>query len=161
MMLNTALFITGFSLGTFKFLFAHWLTLGAAKGLDYEPHFYEIFLSTTAGAWVSLTVFYWASGWLMKKAAQKRKAKRKAALDSGEVIVRKRVFTRINVFIVWVKMKIGIYGITLLAPLFLSIPIGSIVCAKFYGHRRRTYPLMLIFTGSYSFLMCLWIYFQV
>ena len=160
-MLHQGLFFTGFGLGTFKFLFAHWLTLGAAAGIDYEPKIYEIFISTTLGAWVSMSVFYWSSGWLMRRTAAKRKAKIQAAIASGIPVERKRVFTRVNVFIVWVKRSIGIYGVAFLAPLFLSIPIGSIVCAKFYGHRKRTFPIMILFTGIYSFLMCLWIYFQV
>jgi hypothetical protein len=66
----------------------------------------------------------------------------------------KRKFTRVNKGLVKMKRGLGIYGVTLVAPLFLSIPIGSIVCAKFFGHDKRTFPLMLLFSGAYSFLMC-------
>lgn len=152
-MINIPLFITGFWLGTFKFLFAHWLTFGAAAKFDYTPHFYEIILSVTVGAWVSMSVFYFSSGFLMKRAAIKRKLEHEAALALGKVVKVKRKFTRMNKALVKMKIGIGIYGLTLFAPLFLSIPIGSIVCAKFFGHDKKTFPLMLLFTAAYSVLM--------
>ncbi|MEO9532865.1 MAG: hypothetical protein ABJG68_15040 [Crocinitomicaceae bacterium] len=143
-------------MGTFKFLFAHWLTYAMA-----EPTFFDllqIFISTTAGAWVTMTIFYWSSEFFMKRAAAKRDAARKLAIQNGTELKKKKTFTTMNKAIVWIKLKIGIYGITILAPLFLSIPIGSIVCAKFFGSQKKTFPLMLLNTGIYSFLMCLWIY---
>ncbi|MBI3133856.1 MAG: hypothetical protein HYZ14_04195 [Bacteroidetes bacterium] len=154
MMLNIPLFLTGFFFGTFKFLFAHWTTFGAAAGMGYEPHYYEIFISVTSGGWVSMTVFYFLSELLMKRAAKKRHEKYLASKTSGIPIPFKRKFTRINKILVKMKRGLGIYGLTVFAPLFLSIPIGSIVCAKFFGHDRRTFPLMLLFSGLYSFLMC-------
>ena len=146
-------------MGTFKFLFAHWATYGTF-GEPELASVIEILFSVTAGAWLSMSIFYWTSGLLMKRAAVKRKNAILKAKEEGKELPRKKVFTKMNIFIVWIKRKIGIYGVTLLAPLFLSIPLGSIICAKFYGHKKRTFPLMLIFSGSYSFIMCLWIYFQ-
>lgn len=156
--MNVALFITGFWLGTFKFLFAHWLTFAATVSMDYTPHFYEIFIGVTTGAWVSMSVFYFLSELLMKRAAKKRHQKKIEAQAKGIELPYKKKFTRVNKGLVKMKRSIGIYGITLFAPLFLSIPIGSIVCAKFFGHDRRTFPLMLLFTASYSALMCFLIY---
>ena len=49
-----------------------------------------------------------------------------------------------NKFIVKLKRSIGIVGISFWAPFFLSIPVGSIVTAKFYGDDKRTYPLIVI-----------------
>ena len=56
----------------------------------------------------------------------------------------KKKFTRFNKFIVKLKRRFGIYGIAFYAPLFLSVPLGSIVTAKFYGKEKRTFPLILI-----------------
>lgn len=153
-MFNIPLFLTGFFFGTFKFLFAHWTTFGAAAGMGYDPHYYEIFISVTSGAWISMAVFYFLSELLMKRAAKKRHNAYHQAKELGIELVAKKKFTRVNKGLVKMKRTLGIYGVTLLAPLFLSIPIGSIVCAKFFGHKRRTFPLMLIFTASYSFVMC-------
>src|SRR5687767_437389 len=102
-MFNTALFITGFLFGTFKFLFAHWTTFAAAAGMNYKPHFYEIFVSVTAGAWVSMAAFYFLSDLLMERAAKKRREKYEAAIASGIPIPFKRKFTRVNKALV--KMK--------------------------------------------------------
>jgi hypothetical protein len=157
--IHSGLFVTGFVMGTFKFLFAHWATHLAAEGYNYEPHFYEIFISVQSGALVSMTVFYFSSEMVMHLAAKRRRRKFEAALKSGIPLKHKRKFTRFNKGIVWVKHNIGIYGVTLLAPLFLSIPIGSIICAKFYGDKFMTFPLMILFTASYSVLMCLLISF--
>ncbi|OIQ31889.1 MAG: hypothetical protein BM555_05015 [Crocinitomix sp. MedPE-SWsnd] len=156
MILNWGLISLGFGMGTFKFLFSHWLAYAAA-----DPTFFDIiqiFIATTVGAWFSMSIFYWSSGILMRRAAKKREEKLKWAADNGIEVKKKKTFTRMNKTIVWIKMKIGIFGVTLIAPLFLSIPIGSIVCAKFFGDQKKTFPLMLLNTALYSALMCLWIY---
>jgi hypothetical protein len=152
--MNVGLFLTGFGIGTIKFLFAHWSLHLASKDLPY----WEIFISTTAGAWTSMAFFYFSSELLMKRAAKKRREKRIKALETGIPIPQKKIFTRTNKIIVRIKRTIGIYGVTIIAPLFLSIPIGSIICAKFFGTEKKTFPLMLLFTGSYSVLMCFLIY---
>ncbi|MCG8577945.1 MAG: hypothetical protein MI810_23910 [Flavobacteriales bacterium] len=154
--MHTGLFITGFWLGTFKFMFAHWLTFAAANGMGYEPHFYEIFIAVETGCLTSMSIFYWSSGMVMRMAAKRREKKKAEAIKNGKEY-KKKIFTRTNKGIVWIKQKIGIYGVTFIAPLVMSIPIGSVVCAKFYGEKKITYPLMIIFSLVYSFLMCLWI----
>ena len=53
-------------------------------------------------------------------------------------------FTRMNKFIVRIKRSLGIYGISFYVPLFLSIPIGSIIVAKFYGKFKKTFPLVIL-----------------
>lgn len=156
--MNIPLFISGFWLGTFKFLFAHWLTYAAAAGLDYSPHYYEIFISVTSGAWVSMAAFYFLSEFFMKRAAKKRHEKYVEAKEKGITLPQKKKFTRVNKGLVKLKMTFGIYGITLVAPLLLSIPIGSIVCAKFFGHYKHTFFLMMLNTALYSAVMSLLIF---
>ncbi|NOQ73637.1 MAG: hypothetical protein GQ574_16645 [Crocinitomix sp.] len=155
--MNWALVSMGFGLGTFKFLLSHGITYGAfgEHGLKTLT---EVYISTTVGAWFAMSIFFFSSGYLLKRSNAKRALAVKIALENGTEVKKKKVFTRTNKLIVWIKRSIGIYGVTLLAPLFLSIPIGSIICAKFYGHQKKTFPLMLIFTASYSALMCLIIY---
>ncbi|MBN4071161.1 hypothetical protein JYT72_01495 [Crocinitomix catalasitica] len=153
------LILTGFGLGTFKFMFAHWAVYGIGLAADYEMSFIEIFISVEAGALTSMTVFYWFSGLIMRAISNRRMEKHDAAIAAGKIPKRKKIFTKVNKTIVWVRRGIGIYGITFIAPLVMSVPIGSVVCAKFYGNEKRTFPLMVIFTLVYSFLMCLWIKF--
>ena len=42
------------------------------------------------------------------------------------------------------RSNMGFLLICLLAPLFLSVPIGTIVVAKFYGDRPLSYYLVSI-----------------
>lgn len=158
--MHSGLFFTGFWLGTFKFMFAHWLTFAAAKTASYDITFFELFIAVQTGATVSMSLFYFSSGAIMRYTAKRRFEKEALAIKLGKPYTPRKKFTRTNKAIIWVKRKIGIYGVTFVAPLFMSIPIGSVVCAKFYGTRRRTFPLMLAFSTGYSFLMCLWITFN-
>lgn len=155
--MNWGIIASGFGLGTFKFMFAQWMVYGVNYPVDFQM-ITEIFISVLAGAWVTMAACYFFSGYLMKRAKQKRQRAHALALEKGIDLKKKKNFTRINKLIVWIKRTIGIYGITLLAPLFLSIPIGGIVCAKFYGTKKITFPLMMLFTGLYSFTMALIMY---
>jgi hypothetical protein len=66
------------------------------------------------------------------------------SIESGTPIEPKRKFTRMNKLIVRMKKSIGIIGISFWAPLFLSIPGGSIIAAKFYGKNPMTFPLIVV-----------------
>ena len=158
--MNFGLMATGFGLGTFKFMFAHWAIYGIGQLDGYDMSFLEIFLSVEIGALCSMTIFYWFSGLIMRTVADRRKRKFDEAIAAGKTPKRKKIFTRVNKAIVWIRMRIGLWGVTFIAPLVMSIPIGSIVCAKFYGNKKWTYPLMVLFTLIYSTVMCLWIEFS-
>lgn len=154
----TTIYLWGFIFGTFKFLISHWTVFGMAAALDLDVGFFDIFIPTTIGAITSMSIFYFSSDYLMERATAKRVAAYEKALAAGKPFKRKKKFTRINKLMVKLKAGFGIYGITSLGPLFLSIPIGSVVCAKFYGNEKRTFPLMVLFMSSYSFIMCTVIY---
>ncbi len=141
----------GFGMGTFKYLFAQWLMVVTYRGMkQYDYDFLDIFLPTYSGAVVAMSIFYWGSEYFMKRAAQKRILAIKLAEEKNEVYRPKKKFTRVNKALVKIRTTLGIYPFTFLAPLFLSIPIGSIVCAKFFGHQTKTFPLMLLFTALYG-----------
>jgi len=91
----------------------------------------------------------------MERAAEKRKRQQQLALKNGTILKQKKKFTRMNKMMVRIKARFGIYLLTIIAPLFFSIPLGSIICAKFYGDKKETFPLMLLFTGIYGALTTL------
>jgi len=155
--MNWGLILLGFGLGAFKFSIAHWMAYKSLGGGLWES-IPQVFVGVTAGAWLSMSVFFFSSAWFMRIAAAKRAAALEASLARGVSIKQKNKFTFFNKAIVWIKRNIGIYGIVFFAPLLLSIPIGSIICAKFYGNKKKTFPLMMMFSAVYSFLMCLWMY---
>ena len=67
--------------------------------------------------------------WQMKR---KRKAK------------SKKIFTRRNKLFVKARQSYGMWGIVLLTPVALSIPIGAFLLRKYYGHRKEAIPVAVI-----------------
>lgn len=129
---------TVFASAMVKFLFSP--AVGPALGLS----FFETYFSNLAGALVSMVIFYFAADFFLKRSHEKKVQKLREALDSGIVLPQKKIFTKRNKMIIRVKNKIGMVPFCFWVPLFLSIPIGSIITAKFYGKRAVTFPLMVI-----------------
>ena len=131
-------YFTLFSLSMIKFMFAPFG--GPAMKLNYL----ETYLSCISGAFVAAFIFYFSSEFFMIRAHKKRQAALQASITNGTPLKYKPKFTRFDKLIVKLKRRFGIYGIAFYAPLFLSVPLGSIVTAKFYGKEKRTFPLILL-----------------
>lgn len=121
-----------------KFMFSP--ALGPAVKLSYI----ETYIANAAGAIVSMTIFYFAAEFFLKRSHQKKVQKHKAAIAAGIDVPHKPAFTKRNKTIIRLKNKIGIIPFSFWAPFFMSIPIGSIIVAKFFGKRKMTFPLMVI-----------------
>ncbi len=65
----------------------------------------------------------------------------------------KRKFTRRNRFIIAVKGKYGLIGLSILTPSLFSIPLGSLLAARYFDKDRRTVPFMVISIILWSFLL--------
>jgi len=154
--MNWIYFLTQFGFGTVKYLFSQWGALAYVKTAgNIDLNFFNIFVPTYLGAVISMSIFYFSSDFLMERAQKKRELKIKEAREKGIVLKEKKIFTKMNKLMVKTKQRFGIYMLTLIAPLFFSIPLGSIICAKFYGDKKQTFPLMLLFTGLYGALTTL------
>jgi len=154
--MNWIYFLTQFGFGTVKYLFSQWGALAYVKTAgNIDLNFFNIFVPTYLGAVISMSIFYFSSDFLMERAQKKRELKIKEAIDKGVVLKEKKIFTKMNKLMVKTKQRFGIYMLTLIAPLFFSIPLGSIICAKFYGDKKQTFPLMMLFTGLYGALTTL------
>ena len=127
-----------FGASTIKFMFA---PLG---GPALELSFMETYIACTMGAAFSSSIFFFSAEFFMLRTKRKRTRKYEAQLRKGIPVKRKKNFTRLNKFVISIKHSLGIYGTCFWAPLFLSIPVGSIVSAKFYGRDYRAFPLILI-----------------
>jgi hypothetical protein len=127
-----------FFLSMVKFLFTPF------GGPAAKLTFMETYLSCVAGGVFSAFIFFFMSDFFMKKAVLKRREQYQAALKNGAVIPFKKKFTFMNKLVVRMKMKIGIFGVAMYAPLFLSVPLGSIITAKFYGKEKKTFPLIVL-----------------
>lgn len=51
------------------------------------------------------------------------------------------------------KSKIGFLLVCTLAPIFLSIPIGTVVVVKFFGNHKKTYLYVTALLMVMSFLL--------
>ena len=136
--MNFGAYSSLFLLSTIKFLFSPFA--GPVAGLT----FLETYISCVAGAILSATVFYFMSEYFMNRARMKIIHKREEAKRLGKDYAEKKKFTRGNKFIVQIKRRLGIYGVCLYAPLFLSVPIGTIISAKFYGKDKKSFPLIIL-----------------
>lgn len=112
------------------------------------PHlkltFIETYLACVAGAIFSATIFYFSAEYFLLRARRKRHQSYAKSKNEGIPMKRKRNFTRMNKLIVRIKKSLGIIGTCFWVPFFLSIPLGSIVTAKFYGKRKKTFLLIVL-----------------
>ncbi len=136
--MNYGIYISFFLLSMIKFLFTPFA--GPAARLS----FVETYVVCVAGAIFSAAFFYFMSEFFMKRAHDKRLKLRHAAALAGMPLPEKKKFTKLNKLVVKTKRSMGIYGIAMYAPLFFSVPIGSIIAAKFYGKEKKTFPLIVL-----------------
>jgi hypothetical protein len=129
---------TIFFLASIKLMFVP--IAGSLMGLS----FLETYLSVVLGGIFTAAIFYFSANYFMHRAKHKRDSLRKEQIANGIPILEKRKFTRMNKGIVKVKMTLGIYGTALWAPLFLSVPLGSIITAKFFGNDKRTFLIIIL-----------------
>lgn len=152
-----AKYISFFFLSMIKFLFTPF------GGPAAQLSFIETYLLCVTGALASATLFFFASGFFIKRAEIKRRIKMEEDLKMGNSCKKGSKFTKTNKLIIRLKQRFGLFGITFFAPLLMSIPVGTIIVAKFYGKERSTFPLVVLgitvngfFTTSLAFVLYGW-----
>ncbi len=126
-------FLWGFFLGIVKFLFTPSIIYGWYRELDLSHS--DVLIPMLSGALFGFNLFYWFAEFFMNRA----KKKRIRSFQSGKR-KRKKNFTKLNKFIVKIKMsKTGLLVLSSVGLMFMSIPIGGVVLAKFYRKRHLAY----------------------
>ncbi len=123
---------------TWKFMFTP--MAGPAAGLS----FLETFLCSMTGGLISVSIFYFGSSFFMQRFQKAQAKKAEKAIAQGKVFRPKRKFTRNNRRIIKIKHRIGKWGVCWLVPLFFSLPLGSLITAKFYRHQKNTFSWILL-----------------
>lgn len=106
-----------------------------------------LIMNVAAGA-CGVSFFFFLSDYFMERAHKKRVRK----IENG-VAKPKRKFTRINKFLVKTKLGLGMIGIALITPTLISIPVGSLVMAKFFNHSKWAYPFLLLSVVFWALLI--------
>jgi len=138
-----------FAMSMVKFAFAQLMATGLGFG------FLPTWIISTLGGCTGVFLFYFGSGWFMERAFR-RKQRRLAAGKAP-----KRSFTRANRTIVRVKGSQGLSGLAFLTPVIISIPIGSVLAAKYFRNDRRTLPILLSAVAAWGLVLTtFWQYFR-
>lgn len=138
--MNWLAFLYVFLLSHVKFLFAATVALATYPKFSVD----EIFISSALGAISCFNIFYFISYRIyFKKGNKKPKA-----------VKKKKNFKKRNRMLIKMKRsKIGFFLVCTLAPLFLSIPIGTVIVVKFFGHKKITYVYVTLVLIIMSFLL--------
>ena len=113
----------------------------------------DTLLTITSGG-IFGTIVFFSLGKIIIKFSQKiRRAKLNKLKKLGEPFPK--VMTRMNKLIIKTKHLFGVWGIAFLAASILSIPIGSIICVKFYRHKKATIFIVFLFVIINSILLSL------
>lgn len=65
-------------------------------------------------------------------------------MQIGERRKKRKKFTRRNKLIVKMRKRYGMWGIIILTPVLLSIPVGAVLGNKYYSNRRTFLPFMIL-----------------
>ena len=136
--MNWTGYISLATLATIKFMFS--AIPGPALGLNYV----ETVISIFVGAVISAAFFFFSAEYFMQRAQKKRIKLIQEAHKNGKTIAQKRVFSRMNKGVVRLKLRFGKIGICFWAPFLLSVPVGSIIVAKFYGKYSFTFLYVIL-----------------
>jgi hypothetical protein len=131
--MNWAAFYSVFAVATIKFLFSPF------AGIPLGLNFFSTYFAAVSGASISSMVFYFGSEIIIISTRKRRIRNEQEAIAKGISLKQKKIFTWGNKITIKLKKKLGKFGICLIAPSLLSIPLGTIIVAKFYGKDKDTF----------------------
>lgn len=124
-------------LSSVKFLFA------PSTVMAFGYSFWETILITLSGGWFGVFVFYFGGSaifdWTAKAFPSKKTPKK---------------FTRSNRFVIWLKNGFGLTGISIVLG-FASIPLVSLLAAKYFRHHTKTLIYLLVSVTIWGFSLTL------
>ena len=149
-----------FFLAMIKYFYAP--LYGVAIGMG----FWENYFSLITGGTLAFTIYYYFSELVIiysrhlspqlvrivpvswQHAAKRRKVKRRIKRR------KRRKFTWRTKFVVKLRRGYGMWGIILLTPVLLSLPIGAFLLRKYYRQDKKSFPLMISSIVVEGFILC-------
>lgn len=139
-----------------KFLFAPLISIG------YGFNYFQTVIFTTAGGILGILFFYFLSKWIIRQ--YNKFCPVVFSYFTGEKVEQakkilnceqppKKKFTRKNKIIINIRRKYGFFGIILLTPVLLSIPLGAFLAQKYYSKKANVLVYMSISVVLWSFFI--------
>ncbi|NQV52278.1 MAG: hypothetical protein HQ500_03805 [Flavobacteriales bacterium] len=120
-----------------KFLFAP--STVYLSGYNY----WQTLLITIVGGILGVTVFFYTGSAIFSFIKDRFST-------SGTA---RKTFSKKNRFIIRIKASWGILGVAMLSPCLLSIPLGSLIAARYFRYDRRTLPMLIGAVVFWSLLL--------
>lgn len=134
-----------FLLSAVKLLFAPGAAI--ASGFSLE----KTLVVTSCGGCSGVLFFYYTGFLLTEKVGDLlRKIK---ILPKEKPVREKKIFTGRRRFVMRVRQRFGMIGLIVLTPVVISIPVGSVVSARFYRESRFMLPLLLLSVVLWCFVL--------
>lgn len=92
----------------------------------------ETLLITTLGGLLGVFFFFYVSSAIMLLVS-----KLTSQFSNGKQAKSKKIFTWKNKVIVHVKREYGLIGLAAITPIFLSIPLGTFLAARFFSDQKK------------------------
>jgi len=149
-----------FLLAMIKYFYAP--IYGIAIGMQFWP----VFFSLISGGTLAFLIYYHVSDILMLYGAYMGPVVSKVLPASWRMAnVRRRTrrltkrrnrkkFTRRNKIVIKFRRNYGMWGIILLTPVLISLPVGAFLLRKYYHETKMALPLMLISIVVEGFILC-------
>jgi hypothetical protein len=111
--------------------------------LGYDLNYIQTFLTTTAGGIFGVLFFFYGSKYIVQWVTTYKNhlfflfGVNKKSLEDELLPERKKIFTWKNKLIVTTVRRFGLVGIALLTPTLLSIPVGTLIAARYFRNPRK------------------------
>jgi hypothetical protein len=145
-----------------KFIFAF------PVAFEYKLNVWETIAATTAGGVSGIFFFAFISDYLIVRWHRFRLVffHRKTRIKAIPKIIehklnysKDRIFTNKNKRYVRLKQRFGLFGIALLTPIILSIPLGTFHAIRFYRRKKSTLFALVLAVVIWSFVLSSLLYF--
>lgn len=141
--------LTVIALSTWKFAATFPVAIFA-----FKMSFFETILYTNIGGIIGIIVFAFLSKGFLKIIKLLWPGK---SIDSKK---SKKIFTRRNKRIIFLKNKFALPGVIILTPVLLSIPVGVFIVTKYFGHKKINFLYLLVVQFLWSVIFTI-MYFNV
>ncbi len=130
-----------------KFLFA------PSIALRMEFSFWETIIWTSLGGIIGVTFFYFFASWIIGLIDRFRNRRVERRISQGKPVKQKKVFTPTKRRLIRIKHRFGLWGVAIVTPCIISIPVGATLAAKFYPNKWRTLPALYTTVLSWSLIL--------